>query len=328
MPQAKLRLQYVLQPLRIHPAMADATWILLLYELPTKQGSQRVNLWRKLKKIGAVSLKTSAYLLPDTAAHHEHLQWLAQQVRDAGGDATLIRVTEIEGMAEADLVRLFNDARAQEYAELSEPLNDLLKRNKKRFTEGFSEELLKLGARFEEIRHTDFFECPKAAELQALLSTASALRDGKSPMSKLAAKEFSGRKWLTRPRPEIDRVGSAWLIHKFIDPKARFVFATDRRKHPNALPFDMLDAEFTHHGEDCTFETLVKRFGITDKAVQKIAEMVHDADLEDGKFRRLEGLGIQHTLRGWAALGLSDNEIVTKGCESFDAIYAIWRKQK
>ena len=90
----------------------------------------------------------------------------------------------------------------------------------------------------------------------------------------------------------------------------------------------MLDAEFTHHGEDCTFETLVKRFGITDKAVQKIAEMVHDADLEDGKFRRLEGLGIQHTLRGWAALGLSDNEIVTKGCESFDAIYAIWRKQK
>ena len=90
----------------------------------------------------------------------------------------------------------------------------------------------------------------------------------------------------------------------------------------------MLDVEFTHHGEDCTFETLVKRFGINDKAVQKIAEMVHDADLEDCKFRRAEGLGIQHTLKGWAALGLSDDEIIAKGSESFDALYAILSKQK
>jgi hypothetical protein len=93
-------------------------------------------------------------------------------------------------------------------------------------------------------------------------------------MPKLAAKDFAGRTWLTRARPEIDRVGSAWLIRKFLDPKARFVFAADRRRHPDALPFDILDVEFTHHGEDCTFETLEKRFGINDKAVQKIAEMM------------------------------------------------------
>ena len=117
-------------------------------------------------------------------------------------------------------------------------------------------------------------------------------------MPKLAAKDFAGRTWLTRARPEIDRVGSAWLIRKFLDPKARFVFAADRRRHPDALPFDMLEVEFTHHGEDCTFETLVKHFGINDKSVQKIAEIVHDADLENDKFRRAEGFGIQHTLKG------------------------------
>src|SRR5262245_15175598 len=87
-------------------------------------------------------------------------------------------------------------------------------------------------------------------------SATAALRDGTSGLPKLAAKDFAGRTWLTRPRPEIDRVGSAWLIRKFLDPKARFVFAADRRRHPDALPFDILDVEFTHHGEDCTFETL------------------------------------------------------------------------
>jgi hypothetical protein len=79
-----------------------------------------------------------------------------------------------------------------------------------------------------------------------------------------------GRTWLTRPRPEIDRVGSAWLIRKFIDPKASFVFGTDPAKYRNAIPYDMFEVEFSHHGEDCTFETLLKRFGIADKAIQKL----------------------------------------------------------
>src|SRR5688572_4170066 len=117
--------------------MVNLTWILLLYELPTKQSSQRVNLWRKLKKAGAISLKTSAYLLPDTPSHHERFQWLAQQVQDAGGEATLIRITEIEGLTEADVIQLFNGARAQEYAEVRAPLSELLKRNERAQEDGF-----------------------------------------------------------------------------------------------------------------------------------------------------------------------------------------------
>lgn len=308
--------------------MSGRTWILLLYELPTRQSSQRVNLWRKLKKAGAISLKTSAYLLPDTPSHHERFQWLAQQVRDAGGEATLIRVTEIEGRSDADLVQQFNDARTREYAEVLGPLSDLLKRSRKRLADGFTEELEKLRARYEEIRATDFFDCPKGTEVQTLLETAAAYRDGKGAIPKLVARDFMGRTWLTRPRPEIDRVGSAWLIRKFIDPKARFVFASEGNRHPDAIPYDMVHGEFTHHGEDCTFETLVKRFRITDRAVLKMAEMVHDADLEDGKFQRTECIGIHQMLKGWAALGASDDEILAKGSDALDALYALLRKQK
>jgi hypothetical protein len=160
-----------------------------------------------------------------------------------------------------------------------------------------------------------------------LLKRASGVTaDSKTSGRILSPKRFLGKTWLTRPRPEIDRVGSAWLITRFIDQKARFVFSAEPEKFPDALPFDVVDAEFSHHGEDCTFETLVKRFGISDKAVAKIAEMIHEADLEDGKFTSFEGVGIDRVLKGWARLSLSDEELLQKGGECFDALYEYLRK--
>jgi hypothetical protein len=142
----------------------------------------------------------------------------------------------------------------------------------------------------------------------------------------LDAKQYRAKTWLTRPRPEVDRVGSAWLISKFIDPKARFVFAPSAQSFPDAIPFDMLDAEFSHHGNNCTFETLTKRFAITDKAVAKIGEMIHDADLDDARFQRVEAFGIDRVLKGWAKQGLGDQEILRRGLESFDALYAFLQR--
>jgi hypothetical protein len=274
-----------------------------------------------LKKCGALSLKTSAYLLPDKPEHHERLQWLAQQVRDGGGEATIIHVTEIEGLRHEEIVRQFNEARATDYATLLVELNALLSQNKKRLSDSFTSNLEKLTRQFEEIRKIDFFDCPLAQDAQMLLQRAAGLRNGKSKKSStLTAKNFIGKTWLTRPRPEIDRVGSAWLIRKFIDPKAKFVFNTDPARHPSAIPYDMFEVEFSHHGDDCTFETLVKRFGITDKAILKIAEMVHDADLEDGKFQTTGCVGIDQVLKGWAKSGLSDDELLKRGGECFDAL--------
>jgi hypothetical protein len=298
-----------------------------MYGLPTKKGAARVNLWRQLKKCGALPLKTSAYLLPDKPEHHERLQWLAQQVRDGGGEATIIHVTEIEGLSDKDIVRQFNEARAADYTTLLAALAELISQNRKRPGESFMADLEKLTRQFEDIRKIDFFDCSRAQDAQMLLKRAAGLRDGKSKTSPLlAAKKYIGKTWLTRPRPEIDRVGSAWLIRKFIDPKAEFIFATDPAKHRNAIPYDMFEVEFSHHGDDCTFETLVKRFGITDKAVLKIGEMVHDADLEDGKFQTTGCVGIDQVLKGWAKSGLTDEELLKRGGECFDALHQQLRK--
>lgn len=297
-------------------------WLLLLYGLPTKKSAARVNLWRQLKKAGALSLKTSAYLLPDQPEHHERFQWLAQQVRDVGGEATIIRVTEIEGLAGRDIVRQFNEARAADYDALRPAFNELLSKNRKRLDESFTTDLEKLTRQFEELRKIDFFNCPRSQDVQMLLKRAANLRNrGSKASPRLAARKFLGKAWLTRPRPQIDRVGSAWLIRKFIDPKAKFIFDSHPANHPAAIPYDMFEVEFSHHGDDCTFETLVKRFYITDKAVLKMAEMVHDTDLEDGKFQTTECFGIDQILKGWAKTGMSDQELLERGGECFDALY-------
>src|SRR6266542_1875398 len=178
----------------LSPVIAPNKWILLLYGLPTKKGAARVNLWRQLKKCGALPLKTSAYLLPDKPEHHERLQWLAQQVRDGGGEATIIHVTEIEGPSNEDVVRQFNQARALDYGALLPVLTELVARNRKRPGESFAADLEKLNAQFEEIRRIDYFDCPRAQDAQMLLKRADGLRNTGSKISaSLAAKRFKGK---------------------------------------------------------------------------------------------------------------------------------------
>lgn len=304
-------------------SVSSRGWLLLLYTLPAAKASGRVSLWRKLKKTGAYALKTSGYVLPDEPAHVERFQWLAQQVRDNGGEATLARVTKIEGLTDDDLAALFNEARAQEYRALIKPLNELIAGNRRKANDGFVEALAKLQWQFQELRAIDYFGCPIAHRVEMLLQRAVHVTEPRAKASSpLDRNRFQRRVWLTRPRPEIDRVGSAWLIGKFIDPRARFVFAAKLTGHPRAIPYDMIDVEFTHHGEDCTFETLMKRFAIADPGAHRIAEMIHDADLEDGKFQRPECYGLDLLFKGWARLGLKDAEILAKGFACFDALHA------
>jgi hypothetical protein len=307
----------------------NSTWLLLLYALPTKKTSARVNLWRKLKRFGAVQLKTSAYVLPDDPAQYERLQWLSEEIRTAGGDASLLRVTEIEGMDEAAIVRMFNDARKEDYEELVRDCREVTKDSRKAGDEVLANELEKLNRRFNEIREVDYFRSPAADDAQMALERVSKIMTPKrrtATAQHLSTQKFAGKTWLTRPRPGIDRAGSAWLIRKFIDAKARFVFAAEPSGHPEAIPFDMADVEFSHHGDDCTFETLVKQFGISDKAVLAMGQMVHDADLEDGKFQRYECLGINAVLSGWEKDGLSDAELLGKGMECFEGLYRYLKK--
>jgi hypothetical protein len=304
--------------------MKEPRWLLLLYALPTRRNAERVNLWRKLKKFGAVQLKTSGYLLPDEPTHLERFQWLSEQIRDAGGEATLIGLKEIHGVSNQDVVGLFNDARAADYKALAADCHQALSRARKGKPARRADELAKLRQRLGEIQEIDYFNSPAAHAAQMFLQRlerAATPRVTQPHTEPLAAARFVGETWLTRPRPGIDRAGSAWLIRKFIDPNAQFIFDGDPALHARAIPFDVADVEFSHQGEDCTFETLVRRFGIKDPVVAQMAQMVHDADLEDGKFQRWECLGINSVLSGWAKSEISDDELLAKGIECFEGLY-------
>jgi hypothetical protein len=314
--------------------MSDKTpgsWLFLLFNLPAKQSSDRVKVWRRLKKFGAIQLKTSTYVLPDEPVHYERFQWLAKEIVDTGGEATLVRVKDIEGMPHAAIVALFNEARARDYDELFEPLNLLIKDSKarKQTPETFSNQLQKLRQRFQEIRDIDYFQSSRGEDLQRLLQKGEALESPKAKPEttiRLRAEDYRSKTWITRPRPEIDRVGSAWLIRKFIDPGAKFVFANTPVEFPKAIPYDMFEVEFSHHGDYCTFETLIQRFVIRDRALLRLAELIHDADVEDDKFHRVEGFGVEQIFKGWAKQGLADQDILSKGFECFDALYAQFKR--
>ena len=302
------------------------SWLLLLFSLPTNRNTERVAVWRRLKKLGAVQIKTSTYLLPDEPAQYEKFQWLAQQIRDYGGDSTLVRAQEIEGLTKEKVIVMFNDARAKDYGELRKSLQRFIGRRKKMDAERATAELERLTRQFREIREVDFFDSARGHDVAMLLRRAEG-RGAARQLAVLDAKQYQGKTWLTRPRPEIDRVGSAWLISKFIDKKPKFVFAPSADGVAGAIPFDMLDADFSHHGNYCTFETLAKRFAISDKAVAKIGEMIHDADLDDARFQRVEAVGIDRVLKGWAKQGLPDEEILRRGFECFDALYTFLQRR-
>jgi len=274
------------------------SWLFLLYDMPKSQSTGRVKVWRKLKKFGAIQLKASTYVLPDEPTHYERFQWLTKEIVDTGGEATLVRVKDIEGMPHAAVVALFNEARARDYDEIADPLTRLIQSSR-------GDDLKRL------LRQAEAFESPK-----------------KKPETRprLRSEDYRAKTWVTRPRPEIDRVGSAWLIRKFIDPEAKFVFADTPAEFPGAIPYDMFEVEFSHHGDACTFETLIERFGIRDRAVLQLAELIHDADLEDDKFHQVDGFGVEKIFKGWAKQGLNDQQILSKGFECFDALYAQFKR--
>jgi hypothetical protein len=293
---------------------SKSPWLLLVFRLPAKQASRRVEVWRKLKRYGALVLRSSGYLLPNTAANRERFEWLAAAIRKYKGEASVLEVHSIDDLPSPRLQRMFVEARSRDYESLLRELKKYQPRPRPAL-------MTRLRRRFQETAAIDFFNSPLRSRVEALLLDADAEAPRPGPAAR-RTKEYTERVWITRPRPGIDRVASAWLIRRFIDPKARFVFGDDPRRQPNAVPFDMFQGGgFGHRGEDCTFETLRKEFVIRDPKVASIAQIIHDADLGDEKFGRGEGLGLDRTLIGWAHQGLPDEELLRRGMELVEGLY-------
>ena len=302
-------------------------WLMLILTLPTHPSSLRVRAWRKLRALGAVALKNSVYVLPQGADRLERLQWLTQEVQKDRGDATLLRVDRIENMTEDDVIRLFHEARRADYKELADRyrkcLRGLGRRAGGRDAARAAEELARLGREVDRVRELDFFDAPGFPEVERLRATAEMhLRPEAADVAPAPLPELRGRLWATRPRPHIDRLASAWLIKRFIDRDARFLCAPPEQFPPEAIPFDVMGAEFGHQGEDCTFETLFRRSQLDDPRLRTLAEIVHEVDLRDGKFERPEAPGVALAVSGLAATIKGDDELLAQGLALFDGIYA------
>jgi hypothetical protein len=314
-------------------------WLLLISSLPPTPSRHRVRVWRMLRKWGAIALRKSVYVLPYSKDHYEAFQWLAQEVQSVGGEATFLKVDQVENLPDEALIRRFREARREEYealaAEAREALEDLDKTPRTRpgaRLDPAGARLAELTARLEAIAEVDFFEAPGRAtaaraverlrrRLAALGAPAGGVEEA-APL-RLDRGDYQGRLWVTRERPFIDRFASAWLIRRFIDPAARFGFiAADDQPPAGAVPFDVHGALLGHRGEDCTFETLVKAFDLeADARLRYLAELVHEADLKDEKFAHTETRGLVFVLTALRRAIDDDHRLLEEGMTLFGRLY-------
>lgn len=294
--------------------------MLLVFRLPARGASQRVQIWRKLQRYGMLPLRSSGYVLPNSAANQERMEWLATAIRSYKGQASVVQAQGFDDLTPEHLRRLFVEARSRDYQKLLHDAKKVLALSPSRRPGG---RLNRIRRRFLELQDIDFFVSPlrdKVEKLLAQADKADTQMTGRKARGNSA--EYVNRVWMTRTRPGIDRVSSAWLIRRFIDPNARFIFGAEPGSHADAIPFDMFCPQgFGHRGEDCTFETLRKEFSIKDAMVKRIAEIVHDADLGDEKFGRVEGVGLDKVLKGWAEQDLPDEELLQSGMDLIEGLY-------
>lgn len=307
-------------------------WLLLIHQLPPKPDYFRVKIWRRLQRVGAVAIKNSVYVLPCTDQAGEDFQWVRREIVAGGGEASVCQASFVDGLSDAQIEALFRAARDAEYGEVAQQAEDLLRTVPagKRF-EGppraeVESAVARLRRRTGDISAADFFGAPARRVAEGALERIEArLRPPRlqaAKADKAGSRPRAGRVWVTRRGVYVDRIASAWLIRRFIDPKARFRFvAADERPAAGEIRFDMFDAEYTHEGDRCTFETLAARFAPADPALQAIGEMVHDIDCKDGKFARPETPGLERLIAGIARTHRKDETRLERGAAALDALY-------
>ena len=298
----------------------NSPWLLLVFTLPASKASERVQIWRKLQKIGSIPFRNAGYMLPNTAEHLERFEWLATAIRGFKGVASILQIQSVDDLPVGKIKEQFREARAADYAALLEEIGKL-----KPSGAGKTSQSGRWRKRSEEIALIDFFQSPLRASVEEAIAKVERgdAKTREHTPSKVSKAAYQKRVWLTRPRPGIDRVSSAWLISHFIDPKAKFVFGNKPAAHPKAVPFDMFDGNgFGHQGDRCTFEILCHSFNLTDKKVLLIGQAIHDADLEDDKYGRTEGHTMNRILQGWAGQEITDGELLRRGMDLIAGLYS------
>jgi len=307
-------------------------WLLLVHQLPATPSNLRVQTWRRLQQLGAVPVKQAVYALPDTPEAREDFEWLKTEITGAGGEATVFAADNVDAWSDEALVEEFKRAREVLYKDLGRDLEHVLTRLRStRKGQGRKPTTRRVVDTFRQrlaaIEQIDFFGAPGRERVASLLrhveeKMASIIEPDQARAPRKEARDYAGRVWATRPRPGVDRMASAWLITRFIDPKARFVFASSPDAAPRrALPFDMFGVEFSHRGDHCTFETLCAMFGIAEAAVERVGTIVHDLDLKDERYNAPETATIGMVIDGLQLSIADDPALLAQGISLFESLY-------
>ena len=312
----------------------DSRWLLLIHQIPPKPDYFRVKIWRRLQRVGAVAVKNSVYVLPKSDATLEDFQWILREITEGGGDASLCEAGFVEGLTDAQIETLFLAARDADYVTVAEEARELSKKLQLRRSSDPGAEIeagiSKLRSRLTEIVAIDFFDSLGRQTAEGLVSSlervVQPLDQGESISP---VEEYRGRSWVTRKGIHVDRMASAWLIGRFIDPRAKFKFVSARGYQPEKreIRFDMFEADFTHEGDRCTFEVLMQRLKLNQPGLREIAEIIHDVDLKDGKFGRPETPGIERLINGICAIHKDDEVRLARASALFDDLHGSFARR-
>ncbi|HEX3765954.1 MAG TPA: chromate resistance protein ChrB domain-containing protein [Kofleriaceae bacterium] len=315
-----------------HAPREGARWVLFMPTIPAKPASVRVKIWRRLQAIGAVGLRGSVYALPNREECVELFEWVSRELGELGGQASICEGRFLDGSTDDDIERRFIDARNADYARIADAAKQLARTLEARRLAperiaAITQDHAKLVQRFGEITAIDFLHVPGREAAEGLLAAvARALpRGGAKPDQPLdVVPRPSNATWVTRTGVHVDRIASAWLIRRFIDPRARlkFVPAKGYVPEPGELRFDMFEAEFTHVGDRCTFEVLIERMGLRDLALVAIGEIIHDLDLRDDKFGREETAGVRSAIDGICTIARDDEQRIAAASPMLDGLYS------
>ncbi len=323
-----------------NPCAEGSAWLVLFYQLPAKHSPARVKAWRRLQRIGAVTLKHSAYVLPNRAEAREDFEWIKTEIIAIGGHAMVMAAEALDAATRQDIIDLFRAARGREFHTMRRQAHTMLERWRSRAPSGTARRRLvqsvrRLRERFRDLEAIDFFEAPHRHEAAHVLDELDRrAKRGHSMATRADAsaempdvKSYQGRVWLTRSRPGVDRMSSAWLIRRFIDPDATFAFG-DASKEEAMIPFDMFGAEFGHHGTSCTFETIALRFAVKDPAVAWLGRMVHDLDLKENTYNVPEKAAVGRMIEGLRRMYTDDQALLSAGITMFEALYQSYEERE
>jgi len=303
--------------------------LLLIHAIPPKPNYLRVKIGRRLAGLGSVAIKNSVYALPNSEDALEDFQWVAREIVEAQGEASIVEARFVDGLRDDLVEALFQSARETDYAALTGEAQRLQAEVVK--GAGVASEVTRLRKRLSEVVAIDFFGANGREAVEALLTE---LEECMEPSPRKAQTPGTrpnlspGRTWVTRKGIKVDRIASAWLIRNFIDREAvfKFVLGQGYQPAPNELRFDMFEAEYTHEGDRCTFEVLLQRFALDDTALQLVGEVIHDIDLKDGKFARPETAGIESLIGGLVAAVADDETRLAQGSIFFSSLHEHFKR--